>query len=323
MKVAVLFLDAFSDSLENKGMLNVIINPATGAGRGIRIFKKVKPVFDNAGVRCRVYHSTRNKSISDIVSELSGQDIVLIGGDGSMNGALNGITDFEHTRIGLIPAGSGNDLAKALGLTKDPVKAAEQIAETVSEGGPVRMVDIGVSECGGRTKLFNISSGMGFDARTCFYADSSKLKGLLNRLGLGRLIYITVALRLIIKNEKFTCRIVTDTGMDITYRECLFAVGMNHRYEGGGFMFCPEAEDDDGLLDLCVVDGVNALRFLRMFPTALNGHHVRFPEIHMFKAKEIEIKSVSPCHIHTDGEAQGEERCLKLSLYKEKLRLLV
>ncbi len=307
----------------------IIINPVTGGGRGKKAFKKVEPVFRNAGIQYKILYSKRKKSIQDIVARLTAEsstlkdgeytDIVIIGGDGSMNEAVNGIADFEHTRIGFIPAGSGNDLARGMGISKNVKKTAEKIVSMKT----ARTIDIGKALSDGKERLFNISSGIGFDAESCYYVDHSRFKKLLNGVGLGKLIYIAVAMRLIVRNRRFRCRIEAGDGKERAYDDCLFAVCMNHKYEGGGFMFCPKASDDDGKLDFLVVNGVGPLKFLRMFPTALKGRHERFPEIDIFKAEEAVIHTEKPSYIHVDGEADWKSRELKLSICKNKLKMLV
>ncbi|MCR4657531.1 MAG: diacylglycerol kinase family lipid kinase [Lachnospiraceae bacterium] len=307
----------------------IVVNPVTGGGRGRKIFEKTEPVFRQAGIAYEVIYSGGKKSIQDIVAKLTAEasgekdgkytDIVIIGGDGSMNEAINGIADFEHTRIGYIPAGSGNDLARGLGLPKNAKKAALRIVSRKT----IRTIDIGEARAGEKKRLFNISSGIGFDAESCYYVDHSRLKRVLNGIGLGKLIYITVAIFLIIKNRRFVCRIETGDGKERIYDDCLFAVCMNHRYEGGGFMFCPEAADDDGMLDFCVVNGIGPAKFFRMFPTALKGRHTGFPQIDIFKAEKAVIHTSKLCHIHVDGEAGSRSRKLKLSVSKNRLKLLV
>ena len=326
-------------------MLHIVINPATGSGRGRRIFEKIRPMFDTSGVDYAVHYSSPEKTISDIVRKMTSAnvaegslnpgiipktdcdepvDIVIVGGDGSMNEAVNGIGDFDNVRLGFIPAGSGNDLARALGLKQSSKGFVQEIIKAhKNKDNPVRSIDIGVAECDGKKKLFNISAGMGFDAETCYFADRSGAKCILNKLGLGKMVYISVALRLIIKNEKFCCKIVSHNGSEKVYTECLFAVGMNHRYEGGGFMFCPDASDTDGRLDLCVVDGVGPIKFLGMFPTALSGRHIKFKEISIFRDESATITTHLPCHVHMDGEAGQLVKELKLSVCEKKLQLLV
>ena len=156
-------------------MLEVIVNPASRSGRGVKAWKKLKPYFDETGVSYRVHFSGNGKGISDMVNRLTSKqpsDIVIIGGDGSFNEAVNGIADFEGTRLGFIPIGSGNDLARALEIPKNNRELVKKIAELKT----LRKLDIGCLETEDIRRLFNISCGMGFDALICRSANISRLK---------------------------------------------------------------------------------------------------------------------------------------------------
>lgn len=320
-------------------MLNIIVNPETGAGRGRQIFEKIRPLFDHTGVSYHVYYSGKGKRVEDIVAKLTSAgiqdkaegadqdlnglsddrfaDIVIVGGDGSMNGAVNGIRDFERTRLGFIPAGSGNDLARDMNLPGD----MEELVKRIAKRKVTRRMDIGLAHMNDEDRLFNISSGIGFDADTCYYVDRSRMKGFLNRIGCGKLVYILTAIRLILRNKKFYCEIETADGKKRVYPKCLFAVAMNHRYEGGGFMFAPNAEDTDSKLDFCVASGVGPLGFMFMFPFALFGKHIMFRRIDVFSAPEAIIRTDSVRHIHTDGDAPYNDDEIRVSIYKKKLNL--
>ena len=301
-------------------MYDIVVNPATGSVRGMKTFHKIRPFLDREKIPYRLHCSKAGKGIGDIVRELSSGkpcDIIIIGGDGSMNEAVNGIADFDSTRLAFIPSGSGNDLGRDL-----KIKTAEEEIRRIVTDRAERLTDIGLCEYNGKKRLFNISSGLGFDAETCFYADRSPLKGILNRFFIGKLVYILTALKLIFRNKTFELRVKTSDGRTEEYRKCLFVVGMNHRFEGGGFMFCPEADDSDGLLDICLVDGVTPLKFLWMFPTALNGKHVKYKEISIFRAESVELSVKHPCHIHHDGESDSKTDFVRLSVFDKKLRLI-
>ena len=130
-------------------MFDIIVNPATGSGRGIRTFKLVKPYFDKAGVSYRVHFSGQGHGIEKTVRKITSErpaDIIIIGGDGSMNEAVNGIADFDNTRIGFIPSGSGNDLAKALKIPvikrrSNPDKIRRLVSRMIT-GKNERLMDI-------------------------------------------------------------------------------------------------------------------------------------------------------------------------------------
>lgn len=321
-------------------MLHIVVNPATGSGRGKRIFESVKPYFDSAGVAYQVHYPGGEKRLTDVVRKLSGSgdgdrdytDIVIIGGDGSMNDAVNGIVDFERTRIGFIPAGSGNDLARDLGIPvvsgrgRHTAKKREEIkslVRTIALRKTARSMDIGVVESGEERYYFNISSGAGFDAETCYYVERSGMKRILNKIGLGRLVYILIALRLILKNESFRCEIHTEDGQTRVYEKCFFAACMDHRYEGGGFMFCPEASDNDGMLDICVANDISVMKFMRMFPMAVSGKHVKYKEIDIFRGREIYMKLDGPRHLHADGEVKTPGDEVRYHIHDKKLMLLM
>ncbi len=303
-------------------MLEVIVNPASRSGRGVKAWKKLKPYFDETGVSYRVHFSGNGKGISDMVNRLTSKqpsDIVIIGGDGSFNEAVNGIADFEGTRLGFIPIGSGNDLARALEIPKNNRELVKKIAELKT----LRKLDIGCLETEDIRRLFNISCGMGFDALICRSANISRLKTLLNGLGIGKLIYIMTALKLILKNERFSCEIRTGDGRVKTFDKCLFAVGMNLKYEGGGYMFCPDADPLDGLLDFCAVDKIGSLKFFFLFPKALKGEHVKRKEVSIFRARSAIIRTTTPQYYHVDGEVDLKSSKLCFSILKDKLKLLI
>ena len=97
---------------------------------------------------------------------------------------------------------------------------------------------------------------------------------------------------------------------------------MNTKYEGGGFQFCPHAESDDGLLDVCVGNHLSQFDFFRIFPYAYSGNHLKFKGVTEMKAKEIEIKVEKPMWVHTDGEVNCQSTHIQIHLLKEKLQML-
>lgn len=307
-------------------MLHILVNPAAGTGKGRKLFGNIRPFFDETGVPYQVHFSDKDKGIEEIVRSLTSErtsgeytDIVLIGGDGSMNGAVNGIADWDRTRLALIPAGSGNDLARGLGIGD----SRRELIRRIAKGKTERSIDVGVCETEGGSKLFNISSGVGFDAAACYFADRSRLKKGLNGVGLGRLAYITEAIRLIRNNETFRCEMELASGEVKRYEKCLMAVGMNHRYEGGGFMFCPDASDTDGILDFCVADDISPGEFMRMFPKAMKGRHTEYEKIEIFRTEQVDITIDKPSFVHMDGEAEPVSTRIRLSVYDKKLKLLM
>ena len=97
---------------------------------------------------------------------------------------------------------------------------------------------------------------------------------------------------------------------------------MNQKYEGGGFMFCPDAAPDDGLLDFCVSDHIGIFRFLSMFPGALKGKHLKYRGVSVFRAQSAMITTEPAQYVHVDGESGRMAGRIRVFLLKEKLRML-
>lgn len=337
-------------------MFHVIINPASRSGRAPALWNNVKHCFKEAGVPYKVYFSEYQGHIEEICRNLTkdGQDtkIVVFGGDGTVNEAINGIQDFDHVQFGYVPTGSSNDLARGLGLPKDPDAVLRQILK----GETVRTVDLGLlhyldeetsagtgdlacrdflcsgsisrSAAAGASRRFIVSAGIGFDAAICQEVAVSPFKKVFNRLHLGKLIYLAVAIRLILTQPMVPAR-VTLLQKDQKkasplwkFRHFLFIVCMNHPYEGGGFQFCPQAKSGDGALDVCGAADLNRLMFFHLFPKAYNGGHIGYKGIHIAKGTDLCIRTARPCWVHTDGEVRRKADKIHIETLPGVLQLM-
>ncbi|MBQ8054753.1 MAG: diacylglycerol kinase family lipid kinase [Lachnospiraceae bacterium] len=330
-------------------MFHVIVNPTSSSGRGKSQWDKTEALFKNSGVPYKVYFSSAQNKVEDICEDLTSRGeecrLIILGGDGTMNAVVNGIRDFEKTKVGFIQTGSGNDLIKGLGIKK----TREELIETILKGETVRTCDIGrityhnrssildafthkpvtgrtgyspLSDESDNTRLFNISAGIGFDAAVCRQADGSFLKTILGRIRMGKLVYISEAIHMILASPMVGMKITCD-GKD-TYRpRTLFAVVMNTCYEGGGFKFCPDAVNSDGVLNLFGAGNLNRMNFFRIFPTAYDGKHLGFKGLFTDRGKSFTISSAIPLWVHTDGEVLCKSSKITIDLYPHKLQLMM
>ena len=147
-------------------------------------------------------------------------------------------------------------------------------------------------------------------------------KKILNRLKLGKLTYLTVALQQLITAQRASCELILDGQKTIPMKRFLFIASMNHTYEGGGFMFAPKADNADGLLDICAVGGLPKPAILFALPTAYFGKHIYIPGITMYRASHVEIRSSAPLWVHTDGEVYFKSSHIYVSCEKQVLTLL-
>ena len=173
------------------------------------------------------------------------------------------------------------------------------------------------------SRRFAVSCSIGYDAAICEEVMRSKLKRALNRIGLGKLVYLMIAVKQLLGADWIDATLTLhDTHQTIPIKRLLFLAGMNHRYEGGGFMFAPAASDHDGIVDICCASDATTLRVLRILPTAYKGHHLRFPEVSDYHIPSYSIKTEAPMWLHADGEPLVMTNHLKVSCQKEALQFI-
>ena len=321
-------------------MFHVVVNPAGASGKTGKQWKKLEEILQKEHVSYEVHYSTPVFGIEDICRDLTQNtgeciNLVIVGGDGTMNEAVNGITDLSNVRLGYIPAGSGNDLAHSLKLPKD----RNEILRTIIKGEVKRTVDVGETTfhhtsdiikgspnafVPGRTvvRRFMSGCGIGFDAHICQQVLVSKFKGVLNKIHLGKLVYVATAAKVIMAEKMVPFEVTTAEGTTY-YRKCLFTVGMNEPYEGGGFRFCPSADDGDGKLTMCTADDMRKIDFFRIFPYAYNGNHLKFRGVTEYASETLDIKTEEPLWVHTDGEVACRSSHISMRILRNQLKLLM
>lgn len=315
-------------------MYEFVVNPASRSGQGKQYWKRVKAVLEERKIPYNVSFSNAPGQVREIIRNLcilhhnEKFHLVILGGDGTVNEALQGIEDFESIWVSYIPTGSSNDLARDLGISKVPELALESILKKENE----ITMDIGVvhydqaslrgKEVTISDRRFAVGCGIGFDAAVCEEAMQSPVKDLMNRLKLGKLTYLGIALKQIIQAKMVNGSIRLDGKEPILVSNIFLIVTMVHKYQGGGFMFCPHAKADDGLLDVCIAANASKTKVLRILPTAYKGKHIQFPQVQQYRAKEVIIETQQPMWVHTDGEVQVQSNRICITCLKEKVRFI-
>lgn len=307
-------------------MYYMIINPASRSGKGMKIWKnQVEPVLQSRGIAYRPFFSEKRGDTIRIAGEITSaaQDplsLIILGGDGTMNEALQGLKDPNLVTLGYIPTGSSNDLARDLNI---PLQAADAMDLILHAGTPQPM-DLGtVTYQDGQTRRFAVSCGIGFDAAVCEEAlGTSRIKHTLNRLGLGKLTYLGIALKQLFTAKAVSGTLTLDEGNPVDIGNMLFTACMLHRFEGGGFMFAPDADDQDGILNICAVGDLPKPLILLALPTAFSGKHYRFDGITPYKVKKITIETTLPLWVHTDGEVSRKSSRITVTCEKNATRMI-
>ena len=309
-------------------MYHIIINPASRSGAGKKLWKTiVEPYLMEQKIEYISYFSEHPGDVAKLAAKITKgasatapRKLVILGGDGTVNEALQGIADFRAVTLGYIPTGSSNDFARDLDISKDTLTAAKQVFET----GSKHKMDVGcVTFSDGKKRYFAVSCGMGFDAAACEETNRSGFKKALNRIKLGKLAYLVIAVKQLFAVKSAECLITLDDRPAFTIKKYLFSATMIHRYEGGGFKFCPDAKADDGILNICTASTkMPKLILLMILPTAFFGKHYLFPGITPYKAQTVHIKASMPLWIHTDGEILREDEELTISCQKRALTVI-
>ena len=303
-----------------------VINPAARTGSGkIMWEEKVRPYLRRHNILYKAWFSTAKGDLIRIAGDICSSEIerpiriVVLGGDGTMNEFIQGLHGTRDIVLGYVPTGSGNDLARGLGIPADTKQALDIIFRT----GHPSLMDMGsLTYPGGNTRRFLVSCGMGFDAAVCEEAMHSSLKGSLNKLKLGKLTYLSIAIKQIFTAGRTDGTLTLGDGREIAFSKLLFIAGMNQRFEGGGFEFCPGAVDNDGFLDLCMVQNISKGRVLISLPLALKGKHLHVRGISTYHTDSFEIRTKEPLWVHTDGEVAQKTDALSVRIEKHAIHIM-
>jgi YegS/Rv2252/BmrU family lipid kinase len=263
----------------------LLVNPSAGGGRVVELLPRVEAAIRAAGLVHRTVMTTglEHGCEQATAAASAGEIPVVMSGDGLI-GQIGGALAGGDVPLGVIPGGRGNDLARVLGI---PDEVEEAVA--VLAAGVTREIDVG--EVNG--KRFLCIASCGFDSDANRIANEAKwIK--------GNLVYAYAALRALVawKPARFT---ITLDGISRVFSGYSVAVA-NSRAYGGGMFIAPEAELDDGLLDVVTTAHTGKLHFLINLPKVFEGKHVENEEVTIARAAEVRIEADRPFTVYADGD---------------------
>lgn len=273
-------------------MIYAICNPTAGNGRGRTIGVQIEAALKGKKLPCRML-LTKAPGHATLLARQAcaqGADTVLsIGGDGTALEVARGMLNAESA-LGIVPAGTGNDFVKTLGVPKHPEQALEFILSH-----PARKTDVG--EINGRMFLNEI--GTGFDVSVLDWAARAK------RYCHGLLPYLYGVLQTLFRFRSVPITYSLDGGKSVT-RDA-FVVGVaNGGMIGGGIPIAPEAKADDGLLEVVVVDKIQSRHLISRLIGLMQGKILTFPETHYCRASSVSF-STPNMRVNIDGEIVPEK----------------
>lgn len=281
----------------------VICNPVAGGGRAIRHLPAAVEELERLDVEHRVVQTRDidHARAEAVVAVEAGETVAALGGDGLLR-PIAAVLRNTESALAILPGGRGNDLARVLGVPSDPVAAARLAVE-----GRERLIDVGTVD--GEPYL-GIAS-FGFDSECNRIANEAKLIR-------GNLVYLYSAVRALASWRPATFTVTVD---GVPHEMTGYSVAVaNSKAFGGGMMLAPQAELDDGLLDVVMIVQTSKLKYASGLPRVFKGTHLSNPSVHVLRGSRIELAADRDFEIYADGDPIGqvpalvevESRCLRV-----------
>ncbi|GAB0103638.1 diacylglycerol kinase [Nocardia sp. JMUB6875] len=267
----------------------LVTNPLSGHGKGALVAVEAANLFAGHDVQVTTIQGDSAADTERLVRKaLADPDnrpdaVVAAGGDGLTCVVLQALVG-TGVPLGLVPGGTGNDLARELGIPDDTAAAVATVL-----GGKTRAIDLGTVETeeSGRAVWFATVTGTGLDARVTLRANALRWPNGPLRYTLAALIELVGKLAVPYRIE-LTGSPDHPDGTVIETNAVMVAVG-NTRTYGGGMLVAPDAIIDDGLLDLTVVGAMSRLEMIRLLPALSSGKRVDHPAMVQYKAREFRL----------------------------------
>ena len=271
----------------------VLANPTAGHGKAGRLIGRVTAELNALGIDHRIQLSESAADLERLAREAagSGVDIVaVLGGDGSVGAAANGLVG-SRTALAPLPAGTGDDFAKAIGPGR--LDAATRLLAAPD----IRDVDVVQVTAGAQVRCYVNIAGAGFDSEVNETANAMSV-----RLGATG-TYVAAVLKTLRRFVPAHYEIEVDGRRTAT--DAMLVVVGNSRSYGGGMRVFPDARIDDGLLEVCIVHALSTPAFLRAFPRVFRGTHTSHPKVTMLRGTRVSVEANRRIQVYADGERVG------------------
>lgn len=280
--------------------MKLIVNPASGGETALDHLPAINARLRTTGdVDIVLTTGDGDGAEAGRRAALEGYDrIVVAGGDGTLNEVLNGVAGVDgalaRIPLGIVPLGTGNDFATALGVPDEPEAAADIVL-----GGTTASIDVG--RVNGRHFL-NVSAGG-------FIADVSDAVSTQLKTVLGKLAYLVGGAQVLMDYAPIATRVTRADGTRPEDVSLLAFAVCNSRLIGGGRLIAPDAMIDDGWLDVCLIHAMPIIEFVALLRRVSGGEHVEDDRVAYFRAQAIELSFERVIRLNTDGQVLEADRC--------------
>ena len=286
----------------------VIVNPQAGNGRTEKIWPNIESALEKSIGSFEVLQTTCRGDATDLSRRILKEDaarIVAVGGDGHLNEVLNGFIENDlpvnaESRLSFVMTGTGCDFQRSLGISGKWQNAVAELKDA-----KVRKIDVGkvtytAADKTQKIRYFDNIASFGLSGAVDHCLEHSRLRDYLG--GSPLFLWATIKTVFTHPNQSIRFRINDGPEEEICSRLGLLA---NGRYFGGAMHAAPEAELDDGLLDLLMLKEISVAKFLWHLPKIYKGTHLKIPEIFFQKVRKFTAESSEQVILDIDGESPG------------------
>jgi diacylglycerol kinase (ATP) len=278
----------------------ILANPTAGGGLGRESLPRLKAFASEKRWSAEFRVADSSAEFAQIARQeaAAGRErIFALGGDGTFQALLNAVAGNTNVSIGVLPAGGGNDLASALGLPLNPIRAAELI---LTRGEAVLLDAARVRTADGAERLYMGGGGVGLDAEAARFAS-----GVYRKMR-GRNRYLLSAIRALGKFRGINVRVFLEGPEKTSLQGNALVLGvLNTPSYGGGLRLAPEACLEDGRLDLVLLENLSGFEIARILPRLAASGEIRTQRIQRHCVTSVRIETDRPCEFHADGEIIG------------------
>ncbi|MCR1899261.1 diacylglycerol kinase family lipid kinase [Irregularibacter muris] len=287
-----------------------IVNPIAGKGKGKEFMEQAIHFMRDRNVQWEIAYTQYPGHAIELASQVDDNlysKVVSVGGDGTIYEIINGLKD-KSISLGIIPAGTGNDLARSVHIPLDKQEALRVIFD-----GNEKQMDIGNME---EHRFVNVA-GVGLDVEVLRCTEFFK------KFVKGSIAYVLGLLKALFTFKAIELNISIDGVMH--HEEVMLCAIANGQYYGGGMKIAPTADVGDGYFDIYLITKLSKLKLLFLFPRVFKGSHIDLPWVKTFRGKKVTITSKEEIWVNADGEISKKhsptfeiiEKGLKVSVAQE------
>jgi diacylglycerol kinase (ATP) len=302
--------------MSDQNRLGIIMNPMAGRGKVHRIESHLIKVLQSKRIAYTLEKTNAPGDAVHIARHMSKtiSTVVAVGGDGTVNEVVNGLVG-STAKLGVLPIGSGNDFNRTVGMPKNLHDALDIIVRGANKKIDLGKITIKNSAGSRQARYFINTLGIGIDAQIAKEVKTIKLLQ-------GLPLYLLAAFKAL-ATYKINKYHITDHQVSIRDERAFLICAGNGSYEGGGFKMLPDAINDDGLLDICLIRAMPILKSLPVIAKIIKGTHSKETKIEIWKSRYCKIESGTPFILHGDGEI-FEENAIEaiLEIAEEKMTVV-